>query len=102
VRSEFLVLAYFAHLLPPDRVAAVIDQMIATWEPLLGEIEGHLRNHDGEDARAMSPGMRFAAGYGRAVLGAALTYVREQRAALVREVAESRSRQAPPMALAGD
>ena len=26
-----------------------------------------------------TPGMRFAAGYGRAVLGAALAYVREQK-----------------------
>ena len=39
VRSEFLVLMYFAHLLPPARVAAIIDQMIAHWEPLVAEIE---------------------------------------------------------------
>lgn len=102
VRSEFLVLTYFAHLLPAERVAAVIDQMTATWEPLVAEIEGHLRARgaDGEDA--MPPGMRFTAGFGRAVLGAALAYAREHKALLVREVAEGPSRAAAPIALAGD
>jgi hypothetical protein len=45
--------------------------------------------------------MRFAAGYGRAVLGAALAYVREQKEELVREVAEVVERPAP-LALAGE
>ena len=104
VRSEFLVLTYFAHLLPPDRVATVVDQMIATWEPLLAEIESHCHCHDdgGEPAGEIPPGMRVAAGYGRAVVGAALAYVREHKAELVREVAEGRNREALPMALAGD
>jgi hypothetical protein len=48
-----------------------------------------------------TPGMRFAAGYGRAVLGAALAYVREQKEELVREVAEVVERPAP-LALAGE
>ena len=37
VRSEFLALLYFAHLLPPERVAAVLDAMVAHWEHVLGE-----------------------------------------------------------------
>lgn len=95
VRSEFLVLMYFAHLLPPERVAAIIDQMIAHWEPLVAEIETCVE-------ASVTPGMRFAAGYGRAVLGAALTYVREQKEELVREVAEVAERPAGALALAGE
>lgn len=80
VRSEFLVLMYFAHLVPPERVAEVADRMVAEWRPLLHEIE---RCAD----EAGSPGMRFAAGYGRAVLGAAVAYVAENRDQLVQAVA---------------
>jgi DNA-binding PadR family transcriptional regulator len=97
VRSEFLVLMYFAHLLPAARVAAIIDEMIAHWEPLVAELE---RCAAGDVcALAPTPGMRFAAGYGRAVLGAALTYVRDHKAELVGAVGEPA---AGPMALAGD
>jgi hypothetical protein len=86
---------YFAHLLPPERVAAIIDQMIARWEPLVAEIEACVE-------ASGTPGMRFAAGYGRAVLGAALAYVREQKEELVREVAEVVERPAGALALAGE
>ena len=83
VRSEFLVLMYFAHLLPATRLAAIIDERIAQWELAVGEIEACCAL---DDAHA-SPGMRFAAGYGRAVIGAALAYVRANKAGLVQEVA---------------
>ena len=96
VRSEFLVLMYFAHLLPPERVAAIVDQMIAHWEPLVAGIE---RCAAGGSCAPPTPGMRFAAGYGRAVLGAALSYVREHKGELTRAVAEHT---AEPLALAGE
>lgn len=96
VRSEFLVLMYFAHLLPPERVAAIIDQMTAHWEPLVAEIE---RCAAGDACAAATPGMRFAAGYGRAVLGAALTYVREHKPELIDAIGEPA---AAPVALAGE
>ncbi len=82
VRSEFLVLMYFAHLLPPARLAAIIDQRIADWELAVAEIEACATS----DVHA-SPGMRFAAGYGRAVISAALAYLRGHKAGLVHEVA---------------
>lgn len=94
VRSEFLVLMYFAHLLPPARVAEIVDQMITYWEPLLAEI-GACVGSDAADQGA-TPGMRFAAGFGQAVVGAALRYVREHKPALLQEIAGD------PMALAGD
>jgi DNA-binding PadR family transcriptional regulator len=94
VRSQFLALMYFAHLLPPERVAGIIDQMIAQWEPTVAKIEGCVT------AEQLTPGMRFAAGYGRAVLGAALAYVRANKEDLVREVAAATDRE--PLALAGE
>ncbi len=100
VRSEFLILIYFAHLLPPDRVAGIIDQMIAAWQSAVAEIEAGATPPDG---LAPTPGMGFAAGYGRAVLGAALAYVSEHRAELVRAVAELAAPAAPVrIAPAGD
>jgi len=33
VRSEFLVLMYFAHLLPPERVAAIVEAPLAAFVP---------------------------------------------------------------------
>jgi PadR family transcriptional regulator, regulatory protein AphA len=94
VRSQFLALMYFAHLLPPERVAGIIDQMIAQWEPTVAKIESCL------SAEQLTPGMRFAAGYGHAVLGAALAYVRANKADLVREVATATDRET--LALAGE
>ena len=81
VRSEFLALLYFAHLLPPDRVAALLDGMVAQWsEVLAGDLA--------EDDAALTPGQRFARGYGRTVLSAAESYVRAQGPGLLRALAQ--------------
>jgi PadR family transcriptional regulator, regulatory protein AphA len=96
VRSEFLVLMYFAHLLPARRLAAIIDERIAQWEPTLAAVEACAT---ADDAR-MTPGMRFAAGYGRAVLGAALAYVRANKANLLQELAAASDPER--LAMAGD
>jgi PadR family transcriptional regulator AphA len=96
VRSEFLVLMYFAHLLPPTRLAAIMDERIAQWEAVLTNIEACAAADDAH----MTPGMRFAAGYGRAVLGAALAYVRANKAGLVQEVAAAGDPEC--LAVAGD
>ena len=86
VRSEFLALLYFAHLLPPTRMAAVLDGMLRQWERVLAE------DLKGECA-AMSPGQRFARDYGRTVLSAAHAYVRQNAPALLGELEEqARSR----------
>ncbi len=100
VRSEFLVLMYFAHLLPAERLAALVDEMIAQWEPALAEIEACTTAAGAE----MTPGMRFAAGYGQAVLGAALAYVRAHKRQLVQSATDAAEAQTAPetMALAGD
>jgi PadR family transcriptional regulator, regulatory protein AphA len=96
VRSEFLVLMYFAHLLPPPRLAAIMDERIAQWEAALTNIEACTAADDAH----MTPGMRFAAGYGRAVLGAASAYVRANKTGLVQQVAAVGD--AECLAVAGD
>lgn len=102
VRSEFLVLMYFAHLLPPERVAAVVDEMVGIWQPLLEKMEDLAAAEAAGEPQPMSPGVRFACGFGRAVVGAASAYVREHKAELVRVVAAGESGEPPPLALAGD
>ncbi len=87
VRSEFLVLIYFAHLMPAQHVAGVIDGMIEKWESfLLDDIDTFEKEHSGGDPNTMTPGQRFACGYGRAVLTAALAYTKRQKPQLLREI----------------
>ncbi len=102
VRSEFLVLLYFAHLLPPERLAAVIDTMTVEFERIMhSDLESYERNH-----AELTPGQRFALGYGRTMLTAALGYLHRQRGQLLREVTATdetgRPRVASDLAVAGD
>ena len=78
VRSEFCLLMYFAHLLPPDLALAHLDAMVARWD---GMLNGDL-DLSAADADALTPGQRFDLGFGRAVVGAARAYCLEQRDAL--------------------
>jgi len=101
VRSEFLVLMYFAHLLPPEQVGRIIDEMAGQFEPLLAECTRRLESATVDDDGApLTPGMRFAAGFGRAVLSAALGHIREHRDQLVRELAENNGEAQEPLAAA--
>ncbi|MFW5681021.1 MAG: PadR family transcriptional regulator, partial [Pseudomonadota bacterium] len=75
VRSEFLVLMCFAHLLTPERAAWVVDRMIAHFDGLM---RTEVERWD-EAAAELGPGERFALGYGRAVLTAALSYMQRER-----------------------
>lgn len=74
VRSEFLVLMYFAHLLPPQRLAQVVQRRLAEWEAVLEELRGYERRM--EEQGGVAPGVRFSLGYGLAVIGAAVAYIR--------------------------
>lgn len=84
VRSEFLVLMVFAHLLPPEKVAEIADGMIAQWDELLGSIDQCMA----DDTCSFSPGMRFAIGYGKTVVGAARRYVDDNKDKLVATIQE--------------
>lgn len=90
IKSEFLVLMYFGHLLEPERLIHVLDSMIEQWERLLWEeLEQVEREHAKEDVLPLSPGEKFAVGYGRTVLTAALAYCRRHRDQLLRELKET-------------
>ena len=84
VRSEFLVLMVFAHLLPLKKVSEIADVMIAQWDDQLRAIDCCLN----EDQDNLSPGMRFAVGYGQAVTKAAQQYVRDHKAGLIETIEE--------------
>jgi DNA-binding PadR family transcriptional regulator len=79
VRSEFLALMVFAHLLPPEKVSETADDMVAQWDQLLEAIDQCME----EDECCFSPGMRFAIGYGKTVIGAARSYVDENKDKLI-------------------
>jgi DNA-binding PadR family transcriptional regulator len=96
VRSEFLVLIYFAHLVPPDRLAQVIDRMTVQFEQVMS---ADLERFDGSEGD-LTPGQRFALGYGRTVLTAALDYLRGQRAEFLSEI-EARRREGRPLPAGG-
>ncbi len=83
VRSEFLVLMYFAHLLTPERAAAVLDAMI---EQMQRTLDVDLVGCERSEA-PLTPGQRFALGYGRTVYAAAVGYLLTEREAFLAEVA---------------
>lgn len=82
VRSEFLVLLYFAHLLPPAKIDRLIEQMVGQWGEFLRKIEGCINGEAMANGETPPPGMCFVAGFGRAVISAARDYVAENRSRL--------------------
>jgi DNA-binding PadR family transcriptional regulator len=80
VRSEFLVLLYFAHLLPPERLAEVLDGMVREWRRGLAE---DFARAERELAGRMTPGMRTVIEFGRTMVGTAADFVERNRDALL-------------------
>ena len=80
VRSEFAVLLYFSHLLPRDRLAALLDERARDIETMLGNIDVFERDD------LPSPSREMVAGLGRAALQAQLDYIRERRDWLLDEI----------------
>jgi DNA-binding PadR family transcriptional regulator len=70
VRSEFLVILYFAHMLPPARLRSILDERLLDIESLLDSV----RQTQAADSDT-SPGVRFVAGFGSALLQAARDYI---------------------------
>ncbi len=76
IRSDFLVLMLYAHLLPPSHIAKAIEKRLEIYRGLLGELEKgeHVPVSLGEQASA-----EFVRGYGTAILRAALDYIEDNR-----------------------
>jgi DNA-binding PadR family transcriptional regulator len=78
VRSELLALFYFAHLMPPQRVSALLDQRIVNMESSI-----HALSHSACPAEHRWPAsVRFVQGFGIALQQAAVDYMREHRGLL--------------------
>ena len=75
VRSEFLALLCFAHYVPTHRLQQLLDEREREFREDIAEADTWLQQ-DGEQAPA---GMRFAAGFGVALLDAACNYIAENR-----------------------
>jgi PadR family transcriptional regulator, regulatory protein AphA len=80
VKSEFLVLMHFAHLLPAAKLDAVLDQHLKEIEHKLALIAAY--ECGDETGKPPSSGARFACGFGKAVMGAAHDYIVAHRDAL--------------------
>lgn len=81
VRSEFLAMMCFAHLMNADDVEAVLDNR-------LGEIERYKATFDDIEASCGNDwpsGMKFVLGFGKAISAAAEQYISENRHLLVDE-----------------
>ncbi|MCS6948331.1 MAG: hypothetical protein NZM12_12020, partial [Steroidobacteraceae bacterium] len=75
VRSEFLAVLYFAHLLPPERIRQLLDERIAAMEKGLAR----LRNSHCPAEHRWPPSVRFVQGFGAALLEAAIEYLKHNR-----------------------
>jgi PadR family transcriptional regulator AphA len=81
VKSEFLVLMHFAHLLPTARLDTVLDQHLQEIERKLEMIQAY-ECAAMEGGKPASSGTRFVCGFGKAVMGAASEYIRTHRRGL--------------------
>jgi DNA-binding PadR family transcriptional regulator len=90
VKSEFLVLMHFAHLLPPKRLDAVLDQHLKEIEHKLALIAAYEQGD--ETGKPPSSGARFVCGFGKAVLSAAQDYIQANRHVLRKGEARTNNR----------
>ncbi len=74
VRSEFLVLVYFAHLMTTERLAQVLDERVRDIEGMLECIDNAF-----EDQGQRSPSHDLVAGLGQVTLKAQRDYIRDNR-----------------------
>jgi len=81
-RSDFLFILFFAELLPPGRLAELIDQRIAWYRENLERMEQCDLN---------SPGHSFVHGMGKAVYEAAANYLETNRDEVLQEVSGHRT-----------
>ena len=87
MRSEFLAMMYFAHLLSPAKLKAVLDQKIGEFETALEYIE----RPSCPEEHKWPASVRFVSGFGKAVLTAGRDYMRANRHLVEAAARESRA-----------
>lgn len=90
VRSEFLVLLFFAEWLQPERLRQVLDGQLDEFLRLRATLDQWFREH----ADHAPAGVRFTAGYGAAVMDAAIHYLQSHKDELLAEAAAPTSQSA--------
>jgi DNA-binding PadR family transcriptional regulator len=80
VRSDFMVLLVFAHLLTPAQLARVLEQRLADIDTTLSHIDACT----GREECLNGDGAGFAAGFARALLEAGREYIVQHREGLLR------------------
>lgn len=75
LRSELLALLYFAHLVPPERLNALLDTRIEGMEKGLAR----LRETKCPEVHRWPASVRFVQGFGEAILEAAVQYMQANR-----------------------
>lgn len=74
VRSEFLVLMYFAHMLPPEHVSVLINKRMQEMERMLDGLSQYSNAREDYPAH---PGIAFTVEFGQTMLNAAHAFLRE-------------------------
>jgi PadR family transcriptional regulator, regulatory protein AphA len=88
VRSDFLVLMVFAHLLSAEKISQIFDTRLADIERQIDEIESCLNEEDCKyDTQA---GAMFCGGYGLATLTAGRDYILQNRDKLIQELQQQK------------
>ncbi len=77
LRSGFLMLMFFAHLLESDRLTEVLDEMEEKYEAEIAYLESL------QDCGKNTPGMRFTVEFGLNAYRHSLQFIRDQRADLI-------------------
>jgi len=81
VRSDFMVLMAFAHLLTPEQLEGILDSRLADIGQQLEAVNGCE-----EERGELGPGVEFAAGFARTVLKAGRDYIEANRGVLVQSL----------------
>lgn len=84
VKSDFLLMLYFAHLLPPERFEAVLDDRIAQLDRQLERI--HQCTQDAAEVPMQPIGAGFVREFGTVSMTAARDYLRNNRQRFVAAV----------------
>jgi len=75
IRSEFLAMLFFAHLMSDEQIDAVLDNRVAEVEEFLSAID----QLDMSDSSCWPEGTRFVAGFGKAMATTCKRYIAENR-----------------------
>lgn len=75
LRSEFLAMMFFAHLMTPEQIETVLGSRVEAMDALLETLEGL----DLGEPEEWPKGLRFVAGFGRTMATAGKKYIEENR-----------------------